>query len=204
MMQKSRRSGFTLIELLVAIVIFAIISIISYRTLSSLLTTKETVSKVEEKWSGITNGINLMSTAWHKAIPLVVRAEGGEIIPALWGKTSLNSLSDSQLEFTTAGFIGDPIYGSNPPKRLGFRFQNNKLYLVTWPVLNRVETTKPQLNILIENVELMTVNFLYPDRQWREIWPQPGMNLDQMPLAIKIYIKMRSGEEFIRQWAYLS
>ncbi len=41
-----KTTGFTLIELLVAIAIFAIISIISYRTLSSLITTKETMSRV--------------------------------------------------------------------------------------------------------------------------------------------------------------
>ena len=197
-----KNGGFTLIELLVALAIFAIISIISYRTLSSLITTKETVARVEEKWSGISNGINLISTAWHRVIPLVVRSENGQIIPAVWGKNKLGNNSDAQLEFTTSGFIGDPVYGSTPPKRVGFRFQNNKLYLVTWPVLNRIETTRPQLNILMENVAQMTVNFLYPDRQWRDTWPQPGMNLDQMPGAIKIYIKMQSGEEFVRQWAY--
>ena len=201
-MQKYKNHGFTLIELLVALVIFAIISIISYRTLSSLITTKETISRVEEKWSGITNGINIISIAWHRVIPLVVRSENGLIIPAVWGKNRLGSNSDAQLEFTVSGSIGDPVYGSTPPRRVGFRFQNNKLYLVIWPVLNRIDTTRPQLDILIENVALMTVNFLYPDQQWRDIWPQPGMNLDQMPLGIKIYIKMQSGEEFIRQWAY--
>jgi len=197
-----KNKGFTLIELLVAIVIFAIISMISYRTLSSLITTKKIVTQAQEKWSGIGNAVNFISTAWNRSIPLVIRGENGLILPAVLGKNKLDGKFDAQLEITDSGFIGDPVFGSTAPKRLGFRFENGKIYLVTWPVLNRVENTAPQLDVLVDNVAAFTVNFLYPDKQWRDIWPDPNMNLDQIPQAMKIYIKMKSGEEIIRQWVY--
>lgn len=199
-MKKHKSQGFTLIELMVAVIIFAIISIISYKTLSSLVTTKEVVETAQNKWGGVSKTINQMSTACHRAIPLVIRDENGLIMPAVLGKNKLNSKYDAQLELTTSGFIGDPEYGSIPPKRVGFRFVKGKLYLVAWPVLNRVQSTVPDLKLLLEHIAVFNVNFLYPDKQWRDTWPLDSSNIGTLPTALKVYIKMDSGEEITRQW----
>lgn len=196
------KNGFTLIELMVAILIFSIISIISYRTLSSLVATKQIVSSTQEKWSGIGSAVNWLNTSWNHAMPIVVRDENGTLIPAVIGKNKLSGNFDSQLEITLSGYIRDPNYGSTPPKRLGFRFTNGQLFLVTWPVLNRVRTTEPQLDLLMDNIADFVVEFLYPDKIWRDIWPQNNMAIDQMPLGLRIKITMKSGEVIMRQWAY--
>jgi general secretion pathway protein J len=201
MYKHTLKAGFTLIELMVAILIFAIISVISYRTLSSLVTTKQIVTSTQDKWSGIGSTINWFNTSWAHLIPLVVRDGNGLIIPAMIGKTKLDSQSDSQLELTLSGYVRDPNFGSTPPKRLGFRFVDGKLFLVTWPVLNRVQSTQPQLDLLMDNVDEFTVEFLYPDRQWRDTWPQTNMKIDQIPLGLRVTITMSSGETIMRQWA---
>src|SRR6185437_688239 len=133
-----KRDGFTLIELMVAILIFSIISIISYRTLASLVTTKEIVTSTHDILSGIVNAVSLLSRAWDRSIPLTVRDENGILIPAIIGKDKLERATDSQLELTLSGSISNPIFGTIRPRRLGFRFDDGKLFLVTWPVLNRV------------------------------------------------------------------
>ena len=202
MLNSNFKKGFTLIELLVAIMIFAVISVISYRTLASLVSTKQIVTNTQEKWSGIGNAVNWLTTAWNRCLPLVVRDQSGNIIPALIGKTKLDGDFDAQLELTLSGFIRDPNYGSTPPKRLGFRFINGQLFLVTWPVLNRVPGTQPQLDLLMNNVAEFKPEFLYPDRQWRDVWPQSGMAIDQMPLGLRVTIEMTTGEIIMRQWPY--
>lgn len=196
------QQGFTLIELMVAVIIFAVISVISYRTLSSLVTTKDVIESAQQKWGGVGNAVNWIASSWNKSIPLVVRDENGILIPAIMGKDHLDGKFDAQLELTASGSIGDPTYGSLPPSRLGFRFDDGKLYLVTWPVLNRVLSTTPQLDILMNNINAFKVEFLYSDRQWRQTWPPSGANLDQMPLGLKVTITLKSGEEVVRQWSY--
>jgi general secretion pathway protein J len=202
-MHLNKKSGFTLIELMVAILIFAVISIISYRTLASLVATKQIVTTTQDKWSGFGNAVSWLTTSWNRSIPLVIRDENGNIIPAVIGKDKLNGAFDAQLEMTLSGYIGDPIYGSTPPKRLGFRFDSGKLFLVTWPVLNRVITTQPQLDLLMDNVASFQQSFLYPDKQWRDDWPATGAaQQNLMPQGLRITIIMNSGETIIRQWAF--
>jgi len=201
-MKEYKRSGFTLVELMVAILIFSIISIISYRTLASLVTNKQIVTGTQDKWSGIVNAVSLLSSSWNRTIPLTVRDENGNLIPAVIGKDKLDRASDSQLEFTLSGFISDPVFGSIRPRRLGFRFDNGKLFLVTWPVLNRVRTTQPQLDILMDDVASFQQSFIYPDKTWHDEWPPAGIPIDQLPLGLRVTIVTKKGETIMRQFVF--
>lgn len=195
-----KNSGFTLIELMIAIMIFAIISIISYRIISSLLITKQVVTDAQNKWGNLAHSINRISNAINSAIPLVIRDSQGTIVPATLGKKKLSQQFDAQLELTISGRIGDTIYGTSPPKRIGFRFINGTLYQISWPTLNRVITTTPRVDILLNNISSFTVNYLYPDKQWRDMWPLDTPSFVLLPNGIKISIKMDSGEDIERLW----
>jgi general secretion pathway protein J len=197
----NKHSGFTLIELMVAIMIFAIITVISYRTLSALIATKDGVETAQAKWGGISKTMNQMSVYCNRIIPLTVLDVDGSMMPAVLGKSKLTGNFDSQLEMTTSGFIGDLAYGSTPPKRIGFRYANGKLFLVIWPVLNRAPNTKPDLILLSNQIASFKIKYLYQDRQWYDTWPLNLSSYAITPLAIKMYIKMNSGEEIDRQWA---
>lgn len=199
MMNKNK--GFTLIELMVAIMIFSIIAVISYRTLSSLIATKDVVEAAQSKWGGISKTMNQMSVYCNRIVPLTVLDVDGSTLPAVLGRSKLSGNFDSQLEMTTSGFIGDLAYGSTPPKRIGFRYANGRLFLVIWPVLNRVPNTKPDMILLSTQVALFNVKYLYQDRQWYDSWPLSVSDYANLPIAIKMHIKMNSGEEIDRQWA---
>lgn len=198
---KNRNTGFTLIELMVAVMIFAIIAVISYRTLTSLVATKEVVEAAQNKWGGISKTMNQMSVYCNRIVPMTILDGDGSTLPAVLGKNKLSGNFDSQLEMTTSGFIGDLAYGSTPPKRIGFRYANGKLFLVIWPVLNRVPNSKPDMILLSTQVAVFNVKYLYQDRQWYDTWPLSVSDYANVPIAIKMYIKMTSGEEITRQWA---
>ena len=195
-------NGFTLIELMVAIMIFAVISVISYRTISSLVTTKQIVTASQDKWGSIAKGVAKIDSDWNRAIPLVVRDANGMVLPSILGKNTLNGPFDSQLEMTISGFLGNDVYGSTPPQRIGFRFDKGKLYLVTWPVLNRTTNTQPRLDLLIDNVEDFHVSFMYTDRNWYDTWPsESSSDITSLPPGFKIILHMNSGESIMRQWS---
>src|SRR6185437_6698128 len=133
---------------------------------------------------------------------LTVRDENGILIPAIIGKVKLERATDSQLELTLSGSISNPIFGTIRPRRLGFRFDDGKLFLVTWPVLNRVRTTQPQLDLLMDNIASFQQSFIYPDKTWHDEWPPAGIPIDQLPMGLKVTIVTKNGETIMRQFVF--
>ena len=193
------KKGFTLVELMVAVIIFAIISTISYRVISSLVTTKEILSASQAKWGGISLVMNKFEMARNRVLPLPVRDSDGTLLPSLIGKNKLDGAFDAQLEMTLSGNIGDEVMGSTPPKRIGFRFYSGALYLVSWPVLNRVVTTKPDIDLLAPDVADFKLLFLYSDKQWRDTWPPVGGDMGALPSGIQMSLRLKSGESVMRE-----
>ncbi|MBX9599026.1 MAG: type II secretion system minor pseudopilin GspJ [Burkholderiales bacterium] len=193
--------GFTLIELMVAVIIFAFISVVSYRIITSLVTTKEVAGAAQTKWGDLSLLMSNFGGSWNRVIPLVARDQDGNILPAVLGSPKLKGMYDSQLELTLSGFVGDQVYGTSPPKRVGYRFYNGSLYLVTWPALNRVLSTQPVIDLLIGNVQLFEVVYLYPDNQWRDSWPPVGGDPTVLPTGIKFTFQLKTGEKIERSWA---
>ena len=198
-MQQSR--GFTLIELMVAVIIFAIISVVSYRIISSLVMTKQVTTAAQEKWGNLSLTMSNLGGNLDRLMPLLGRDQDGAILPAVLGKPKLNGVYDSQLELTLSGYVGDPILGSSPPKRVGYRFYGGSLYLVSWPFLNRALTTQPEINLLVDNVKTFQVFYLYLDRQWHDTWPPSGADPAVLPKAIKLEFSLMSGESLERAWS---
>ncbi len=176
-------------------------SLISYRIISSLLITKQVVTSSQNKWGNLAQSINRIGVAINHSIPLVIRSSDGGPLSAVLGKQKLDNAFDAQLELSTSGSIGDPIYGTTPPKRIGFRFVGDTLYIVSWPVLNRVITSTPRVDALLNNIHSFHVTFLYPDKQWRDTWPLDEPSISILPTGIKIELEMKSGEQIMRQWA---
>lgn len=198
MSKYKKHQGFTLIEIMISVIIYAIISVISYRIITSLINTKQIAGGAQEKWGSLSLVNSNMGTSWNRAIPLVARDENGAILPALQGKPNLSGNYDSQLELTLSGYVGDDVYGTTPPKRIGYRFNQGSLYLVTWPMLNRVLTTVPQIDLLIDNVQAFNVLYLYQDKQWRDSWPPEGGDPTVLPSAVKVQYQLKSGESIER------
>lgn len=196
-----KHSGFTLIEIMVAIIIFAFISVVSYRIVSTLVLTKEVAGKAQDKWGNLSLAMSNLGGSRNRTIPLVARDENGNILPAVLGKSKITGIYDSQLEMTLSGYIGNGVQEITPPKRIGYRYSNGNLYLVVWPVLNRVITTRPEIDLLIDNVTNFQASYLYPDNQWRDSWPPVGGDPTVLPSAIKILLNLKSGESIERKFS---
>lgn len=199
-MKICKRLGFTLIEIMVAVLVFSIIAVISYRIITSLVNTKEIVVQTQKKWGDLSLAMSSLGNSWVRVIPLVVRDQSGNVLPALYGKEKLDNSYDSQLELSISGYSGDEVFGTSPPKRVGYRFYNGSLYLVSWPVLNHVLTTHPEIDLLIDNVNNFEISYYYPDNQWRSTWPTVNSDPTLLPKAIKAVLSLNSGESVERYW----
>lgn len=186
---------------MVAVVIFAMIATISYRIITSLVKTKQIVDETQDKWGSLSLFNANLERSVHRMIPLTCRDGNGQVLPAIYGKNNINGLYDGQLEMTLSGFLGNDIVGIKPPKRVAYRFIDNNLYLVTWPVLNRAINTVPEIDLLISNVENFEVSYLYQDNKWYPTWPPEGGDISSIPMALKVNVELMSGESVERQWS---
>lgn len=201
MEKKFKELGFTLIEIMVAIIIFSIIATVSYRVIASLVKTKQIVDETQNKWGSISLVSSNLSQAVHRLIPLAVRDNNGNVLPAVYGKNKLTGVYDGQLEMTLSGSIGDEVTGVKPPKRIGYRFYNGSIYLITWPVLNRAQNSTPEIDLLVDNVDSFSVDFMYNDGKWYDSWPPETADMSSLPLALKVSLLMKSGESIEREWS---
>ncbi|RTK98869.1 MAG: type II secretion system protein GspJ [Proteobacteria bacterium] len=196
-----RRRGFTLIEIMVAVFIFAIIATVSYRIISSLVKTKQVVDETQNKWGNLSLVNSNLERSVSRLIPLVVRDNDGNAIPALLGQEKLTGMYDGQLEMTLSGSIGDSVLGVKPPKRVGYRLYKNSLYFITWPTLNRALKTLPEIDLLIDNVSVFKVEYLYGDGKWYTTWPPENGDISSLPDAMRVNLELNSGESIVREWS---
>jgi general secretion pathway protein J len=202
-LQIKNNHGFTLIEIIIAIIIYSIIATISYRIVTSLIITKQVTDEEQNKWSNLSLLMSHLSNDWNKSVPLSVRDQYGNLIPPLIGKDKLSGMYDAQLELTVNGYLPNNLLYNTvvPPKRIGYRFYNNAIYLITWPVLHRVQQTRPEITMMMDGIKEFIVEYMYPDRTWKKTWP-PENNKETSPIpkAFRLQITLKTGEIINRQW----
>jgi general secretion pathway protein J len=201
-MKKNR--GFTLIEIIIAIIIYSIIATISYRIVTSLIITKQVTDEEQNKWSNLSLLMSHLSNDWNKSIPLSVRDQYGNLLPPLQGKDKLVGMSDAQLEFTVNGYLPNNLFYNTviPPKRIGYRFYNGAIYLITWPMLNRVQQTRPEITLMMDGIKSFNLEYMYPDQTWKPVWPPlTATESNVMPKSFRLKMVLKTGEEINRQWA---
>ena len=147
--------GFTLIEVLIAMAIFAAISAMTFQGLQTSMMVQQ---NAEEK-SAELNDIQLVMTLLLDDFLNITRrpilpAFGEERHPAFEEDsneyTSDNSylceVSFSRAGLEPGGLIRSGLY------RVAYCQQQDKLYRLSWPVLDRAQDSQPVVSILLENV----------------------------------------------------
>ncbi len=195
-------SGFTLIELLAAIAIFAIMSAMAYRSLSAVLDTRKQLEVEQQKWRDVVLLFARMEQDFASAVERPVKDTSGKDEHAFIGKADAVGEYDGQVIFTRMGFAGQRG-ALTAPQRMGYRFRDNKLQHLSWPVLDQGTRTVPIVGTLIENVRDMRFRFMQynPDNPpWLNRWPLPGASVADagMPSAIEVNITLASGEVLSR------
>jgi general secretion pathway protein J len=195
-------SGFTLIELLAAIAIFAIMSAMAYRGLSAVLDTRKQLEVEQQKWRDVILLFARMEQDFASAVQRPIRDTSGNDAATFIGKPDAVGDSDGQVVFTRMGFSGQR--GSlTAPQRMGYRFRDNKLEHMSWPVLDQAPRTAPVIGTLVENIREANFRFLeyQPNNSpWQNRWPQSGTQPTQggLPAAVEVSITLASGENLKR------
>ncbi|MBC6414566.1 MAG: type II secretion system minor pseudopilin GspJ [Chromatiales bacterium] len=150
-----KSTGFTLIEVLIAMAIFAVISAMTFQGLQTSMMVQQ---NVEEK-SATLNDIQLVMTLLLDDFLNVTRrpilpAFGEERLPAFQEETNEYTRDDSyycEVSFSRAGVEPGGLIRSGL-YRVSYCQQEDRLYRLSWPVLDRSQDSQPVVSVLLENV----------------------------------------------------
>ncbi|MEC5388144.1 prepilin-type N-terminal cleavage/methylation domain-containing protein [Uliginosibacterium sp. H3] len=121
MRTKRLACGLTLIELLVALIILAVIGLMSWRGIDGALRSRDHIVGIEQRWQKLSRGFSLIE---HN---LLQTAERGSSLPAALPDFTLQKLPNGNQRLIF--WRMDPVQGS---RLSGFRVDGDKLMLLRW------------------------------------------------------------------------
>jgi general secretion pathway protein J len=194
-----RAAGFTLIELLVALVVFAVLSGLAYRSLAVVLDSRGHIDRENRKWREVALFLSRLEQDVAAAVPRPVRDAGDTVAPAFAGTPVPARAHEGLLVLTRTAFAADPGV-AEPPRRLGYRVRGTTVELLAWTVLDQGPRTEPAVVAALRDVKDMQVRFLDRRGQWHPQWPPAGASVPQrtVPAAIEVALTLTSGERVVR------
>jgi general secretion pathway protein J len=189
--------GFTLVEILIAIALFAVISVITYSTLTSAINVSNHTSEVAQRLADIQRVLMLMERDLIQMAPRPILDEYGEEQPAFF----IGDLSNEGFEFTRGGYQNPARLNRSLLKRVAYEVRNDELYRKTWQVLDRATQTEPEFEeSLMKGVTRFEIT-VYDDK-WGEKWPPESSDSqlqrepDQLPAAVRIFMEIEDYGQF--------
>jgi general secretion pathway protein J len=158
-------AGFTLLELLVALAIFSLVAVMSYDGLKMVLNTQAAVEIQADALAELQKVYLLVQRDIEQVVPRPVRDEYGDEQPALTGEDAL--------QLTRGGWSNPAGRLRSSLQRVGYAFEDRQLVRYSWAVLDRAQDSEPQRQVLIGDIEEMTIRYLTANNEWEQRWPNP-------------------------------
>jgi len=192
-----RSRGFTLVEILVALGLLALVAVLAYRGVASLVDGETRLTAEARRWRTLDAVLARMESDVRQAVPRAARA-GSTVEPA-W-LASVESHGASAFAFSRAG----PEFDVEPGvagQRVGYRMRNGALEVVYWPALDRPRggDADAQAWPLVDGVAGLRVDHLTARGEWVTSWPQTGEAA--LPRAVRVHLTLASGEAIERWFA---
>lgn len=192
----SKNQGFTLLELLVALVIFAVISALAYRSLTALIQTRARIQEQTTRWRETMLFFNRLNVDLRRNVNRPVANEAS-MQPAWLAKRFLANKEDVQLQVSR---LGSPEQNGNfmDTQRIGYRYRAGNVELLLWPALDVESYQKPKVYILLSGVKSLSFRYMqHKTHQWVSDWPT-SIKEDVIPKAVQVDLVLDTGEQLNR------
>lgn len=202
-MLKQKTKGFTLIEVIVALSIFAVLSVVGYKGLNSLIETKERVAAEDDKWQQLILFFDRVELDVKQSVNRPIRGRDGGREPAWLGRPTYAEEYGAQLVFSRfgdseqTGFLMDT-------RRIAYRLHDGAIELLIWPSLDAAPNAKPEVFKVLPHVAQITLSYLTQDGRLVNAWPESfevSETKSFAPSALQMSIKLDTGETVTRIFA---
>lgn len=193
-----RQRGFTLAEVLVALTIFALMSMLAYRGLNSMLETRAHLDEDNRRWRDLALTLTQLEQDLGQAVNRPVRDSGGLLQPALLGNPQARA-DDAQLSVSRMGSAWQTGVAADV-QRHGYRLHNGTLEQLVWPVLDQAPLSAPAVYPLLDRVSRFELRYLDAAGNWQPSWPLPGATA-ALPAALEAVIELDGGTSVTRVFA---
>ena len=177
----NRLLGFTLVELLVALAIFAVIAVMAYGGLSTVLQVHSHLEQQGTQLAHLQIAFTWLERDLEQIVDRPIRDEYGEKQPAIQGNLQ-------QLELTRTGWRNPAQQSRSTLQRVAYHLEDKNLWRSYWQILDRAQDSRPLQVDLLSNVTEFQLRYLDNNLQWHEQWPLLE-TLETSPTEVKNQIQ---------------
>jgi general secretion pathway protein J len=197
---KHLTKGFTLIEVMVAMAIFAVLSLMAYGGLDAVIKNK-TRTDIQLKRL---HQLQMTMLNFHRDFEQLASRDGHDEFGSTLLKLT-NQNNDLLVDFTRSGWRNPAKLQRSSLQRVAYKLDENSLYRLSWPYVDRAQDDRVVETLLIDNIEDVTFRFLNDNNEWKNDWPDANAiqgNINQ-PKAIEIKLLMNDWGEIVRLFKVL-
>ena len=157
--------GFTLIEIIVVVLVFAIMSLMAYGGLRSVLDARAAIETSLDKTADMQRAFLRMRSDFQNVRDRSSRNTFGDPEPPFY------TGRDDEIVFVRGGRRSPLRNGRPSMERVQYRLDEGVLKRASWDALDLAQDSEPVELVLMEDVETLKARFLDPDGTWQESWP---------------------------------
>lgn len=188
--------GLTLIELLIAAAIFAVVGVMAYQALFSLLESREGTQRAADRLAAVQYAVFRMTDDLRQLADRPVRSQ----VPREGLPLFTPDDGERVLAFTRGGRPNPAGQARGSLARVHWAVEDGRLlrYLLPWP--DTLPGQAPQRRVLLERVQAVELRFLAGDDRWRGRWPPLEVPVDAagLPRAVELTLVLEDWGEVIR------
>ena len=193
----AKSPGFTLIEVIIAMAIFAILALLSYSGLHSVINSKTETEQELERLQELQMTMLTLSSDLQQLTPRDAHDSLGGKLHKLTTQSS-----DFIAEFTRSGWRNPANLQRSTLQRVAYQLTDDKLVRIYWPHIDRADDDARVERTLISNIESLELKFLNSEKKWVNNWPSAVALTSNapvdLPIAIDIKMKMNDWGEINR------
>jgi len=181
-----RQAAFTLLELLVSLAIFAILSVIAYQGLQTMLDARARIEAQAARLTELQGLFAILGRDLEQAVGRPVRDGFGDPRPALQGDST-------HLELSRAGRRNPAAFRRSNLQRIAYLMAENQLLRRSCAVLDRAVGSTFQEGVLAGHIQSLEFRYLDQSLQWRGQWPPStpqGNRQGILPQAIEVTLEV--------------
>ena len=192
--------GFTLLELLVAMAIFALLSVMAYAGLSTVLNANQILETNMQRLSEVQRSVTLLSRDIRQTINRAIRDTYGDTKKPLIGATAFDSLGTPAIELTRTGYANPLGTKRSFLQRVAYRVEEETLYRDSWRVLDQAQDSEADALAICYDVKSLTLRYLDQENTWHEQWPpsDPEFQGAALPKAVEVSLELTDWGKVVR------